>query len=134
MRREPNIHSAPAKNSPCLSVNNPTDGDDLKLRFGVCHIIGVIEPHLTAAHADALTVDKHVETIFIHHGLSITLMDGLVLHIIQKSVCVGKLSAVDRNGITDHIGYCIPVFIQIGRPNSKASSFTTISASKAKQN
>ena len=77
MRREPNIHSAPAKNSPCLSVNNPTDGDDLELRFGVCHIIGVIELHLTAAHADALTVDKHVETIFIHHGLPITLMDGL---------------------------------------------------------
>ena len=77
MRREPNIHSAPAKNSPCLSVNNPTDGDDLKLRFGVCHIIGVIEPHLTAAHADALTVDKHVETIFIHHGLVICILNQM---------------------------------------------------------
>ena len=42
MRQEPNIHSAPAKNSPCLSVNNPTDGDDLKLRFGVCHISCIV--------------------------------------------------------------------------------------------
>ena len=42
MRREPNIHSASAKNSPCLSVNNPTDGDDLNEDMVVIKLLDVL--------------------------------------------------------------------------------------------
>ena len=80
MKKEPDFHPAPM-NQIGLPFNDPADGNDLKLRLLIRHIVGIVEPYLTAAHADALTVYKHIEKIFAHHGLAIALVDSLVFHI-----------------------------------------------------
>ena len=80
MKKDPGIPPAPM-NRIGLLFNDSADGNDLKLRLLIRHIVGIVEPYLTAAHADALTVYKHIEKIFAHHGLAIALVDSLVFHI-----------------------------------------------------